>query len=296
VDGSWVLKFDGSNKVISSADNTPVPPPPAGNAVVNVPGTGPASVNAGAGHLTVNGGAGYDTISGGVGDYMIGGSGTLGGGLAGKGNCAVYTSSTGSILVDMQNGFGYGGAADGDVYVNMNQVRGTFQSNVLIGNSNGTDLKSGGNNSVLISTGGNGFELRPDGSGNVLVSTVGADRLVFDPAHGWMLGDDNIELGFNTAHGDAIDLSVLLGGGAIKLVGGGTVASNFFSTSAAGYNPKTGMGNINDYINIKDESDGSHVMFSATGNVKTAGTELVDLKFVHGLNAQTMLQDHNILV
>ena len=124
------------------------------------------------------------------------------------------------VLVDMQNGNGYGGTAEGDVYVNMNQVRGSLYSNVLIGSSNGTDLKSGGDNSVLISTGGNGYELRPDGSGNVMVSTVGADRVNFDPTHGWLLGDaNNIVLGFNPDHGDP-GLSLLLGGNPIAELNG----------------------------------------------------------------------------
>lgn len=294
--GSWSLSFDGSNKVIGSntCGNTTTPPPPAGNTVVNLPGGG-SSYTATAGNITVNGGTGWDTIQGGVGDYMIGGSGTLGGGLAGNGNCALYSASPGSVLVDMQNGFGYGGTAEGNVYVNMNQTRGSLYSNVLIGNSSGTDLKSGGNNSVLISTGGSGFEMRPDGSGNILVSTVGADRINFDPTHGWLLGDDNILLGFNAAHGDFLDLSLLLGGGSIKELNGQTTASNFFSTSAAGYNPATGTGDIRDYVKISDEADGSHVMFSATGQVQTAGTEILDMKFVHDLSVQTLYQNHNIV-
>src|SRR6185312_8785819 len=104
-DGAWALKFDGSGT--------------AANPVI-----------------------GFDTISGGIGDYMIGGSGTGGGGPGGNGNCAIYTDSAGPVLVDMQNGFGYGGTAEGNVLVNMNQVRGSFFTNVLIGNANGTDLKS----------------------------------------------------------------------------------------------------------------------------------------------------------
>ena len=74
-----------------------------------------------------------------------------------------------------------------------------------------------------------------------------------------------------------------------------TTASNFFSTSAAGYNAATGMGNINDYVSLVDEADGSHVMFSATGQVQTAGTEILDMKFVHGLSAQTLFAHNNIM-
>src|SRR6185312_8319315 len=153
-DGAWALKFDGSGTVIGyDADDHPLPapppPPPAGNTTVYVTKNGAAGVNGSAGHLTIDGNGsaanpviGFDTISGGIGDYMIGGSGTGGGGPGGNGNCAIYTDSAGPVLVDMQNGFGYGGTAEGNVLVNMNQVRGSFFTNVLIGNANGTDLKS----------------------------------------------------------------------------------------------------------------------------------------------------------
>jgi hypothetical protein len=298
-DGSWSLSFDGSNKVIGhDADDGSAtsPPPAAGLNEVTIPGTGAASFDASAlPPSLINGGLGWDTIQGGVGDYMIGGSGTAGGGVAGDGNCAVYSSSPGSVLVDMQNGFGYGGNADGDTYVNMNQARGSLFSNVLIGNVNGTDLKSGGNDSLLISTGGNGFELRPDGTGNVLVSTVGGDRVVFDSSHGWDLGDANIMLGFNLSHGTSLDLTAITHGSVINLINGTSIESDFHTTSAAGYNAATGTGDINDYVKIIDEADGSHVLFSATGQVQTAGTELIDLKFTHGLNVSSMYANHQIL-
>ena len=314
-DGEWQLTFDGIRKSIGSEHfgTSPAVPPPPGNTLVNLDTYNrvtlgklsadvATSFNASAGHMTVQGGTGWDTISGGVGDYMIGGSGTLGGGLAGgggaaaHGNCAVYSSSSASILVDMQNGFGYGGNAEGNVYVNMNQVRGSIGSNVLIGNSDGTDLKSGGNNSVLISTGGSGFEMRPDGYGNVLVSTVGADRVVFDSSHGWLLGDQNIMLGFNATRGDTLDLRLLLNGSTIKELGGATAASNFLTSSAVGYDMSTGMGNIAKYLSIVDRADGDHVMFSATGNVASAGTDILTLSMVHGLTTQSLEASHSLIL
>ena len=299
-DGSWSLSFDGTHKVIghdAGHGQKPPPPPAAGLPEIDLPGSGPAGFDASKlPPSLINGGLGWDTVQGGVGDYIIGGSGTLGGGLAGNGNCAVYTASPGSVLVDMQNGFGYGANAEGNVYSNINQARGSFFSNVLIGNSNGTDLKSGGDNSLLISTGGVGFELRPDGSGNVLVSTAGGDRLTFDPSHAWKLGDENnIMLGFNLDHGATIDLRPLMGGGPIGVVGGPSITSNFHAVSAAGYSAVTGTGDITDYLKMVDQADGSHLLFSASGQVATAGTELIDLKFTHGLDVATMYANHQIL-
>jgi hypothetical protein len=310
--GEWKLRFDGTNKTIGSEhddDRASAPPlPPAGNTLVNLDTYNlvtlgkPSPVvatfyNASAGHMTVSGGLGWDTISGGVGDYMIGGSGTLGGGLAGQGNCAVYSSSTAAVLVDLQNGFGYGGNAEGNVYVNINQARGSRGANVLIGNSNGSDLKSGGDNSVLISTGGNaGFEMRPDGRGNLLVSTVGADRVVFDPTHGWKLGDDNIMLGFSVPHGDTLDLRMLLDGTTIKQLSGPNVVSNFRTALASGYDASTGTGDIAAYLAIVDRADGSHVMFGATGNVASGGTEILTMSMVHGLTTQSLNASHSLMV
>lgn len=291
--GAWALQFDGTATAIGAnagaASPTPPPPPPGNTALYVSTNGADRGINATAGHITVYGNGspadpvvGWDTISGGVDDYMIGGDGTGGGGAGGHGNCALYHSGPGSVLVDMQNGRGYGGSAEGNVLVNMNQVRGSAFSNVLIGKTTGTDLKSGGSDSLLISTGGRGFELRPDGSGNVLVSTVGADMFRFDPAHGWALGDDNIALGFNPAHGDTLDLS---------LIGG-----NFHDASAAGYNPATGAGDISDYVRFIDQADGDHLLYSPTGNVQTAGVELLDMKLVHGLNAASLYQSRNLLL
>jgi hypothetical protein len=291
-DGNWSLTFDGSGRTIghyAGEKPTAPPAPPAGNTQVDngaatpVPPDGPNAFfyNGSAGDITFDGltdnGApvsDFDTVSGGVGDYIIGGSAPhtvpAGGGLA-LGNCAIYTDSSTPVLVDGQNGYGYGGTAEGNVLVNINQIRGSLNSNVLIGNTDGTDLKSGGNGSILISTGGNGYELRPDGSGNVLVSTVGGNRVVFDPTHGWALGDRNTMLGFNPTHGDYLDFSL--------------IPSSF----AAG-------DSINDYVHLVDGPGGEAVMFSATGNVATAGIDVLDLDLVHGLTAQGLYSSHNLVI
>jgi len=116
----------------------------------------------------------------------------------------------------------------------------------------------------------------------VLVSTVGADLIKFDPTHGWALGDDNILLGFNVAHGDVLDLAL--------------IGSNFYSTSAAGYNASTGTGDIDEYVALVQQADGEHLMFSPTGNVQSAGIELLDMKLTFGLSVASLYQSHNLLI
>ena len=308
-DGSWSLRFDGTHTVIgheAGDPKTPPPPPVAGLPVVDVvpvtllgqppsDGSGAAfydgaSKKTGSGavaELIRGNAAGWDTFQGGVGDYMIGGAGTAGGGLPGKGNCAVYTASRGSILVDMQNGHGYGGNAEGNTYDNMNQVRGSFHTNVLIGDSNGTDLKSGGDNSLLVSTGGQGFEMRPDGRGNVLVSTAGGDRVTFDASHDWQLGDDNIMLGFDPAHGCSIDLTALDTAKTLAVLGGGTVVPAW----------QAGSSQITDFVRFADVAkDGTHVFYDPLGHAQGGGGyDLIDLKFTHGLDVRTLYDNHQIL-
>lgn len=290
-DGSWRLHFHGADTVIGHdpdsdcPSNGPPPPPDDNELVLLAPST--RSYNAVRGHVTVDGGTGWATVQGGVGDYLIGGTGTLGGGQNGKGNCALYSLSPGSILVDMENGRGYGGTAEGNILVNQNQVRGSLFSNVLIGAHTGSDMKSGGDNSLLISTGGRGYEMRPDGGGNVLVSTVGQDWVLFDPTKGWHLGDQNIMLGFaagrgglgsdGVVRGDFLDLRMLTTASRSNFHTGGTPAD------------------INDYVRIVDQVDGSHVMFDPYGNVAGAGVEILALKFVHNLDVDTLYARGNIV-
>ena len=302
-DGTWRLHFAGSTVRIGSGAATPPPPPPAGNTLVGIENGTAVHYDASAGGLTVDGtrpaaGAanpvpGNDTIFAGVRDYLIGGSpahqvAAVGDPNGNVGNCVIFTAAknssvpAGSVLVDMQNGRGYGSNAEGNVYVDINQVRGSLQSNVLIGNATGTDLKSGGGNSVLISTGGDGYELRPDGSGNVLVATIGRDRVLFDPQHGWKPGDQTTMLGFESGNAAYLDLSLL----------GATI----HDPAAAGFNPLTGMGNINDYVKLAEAADGEHVLFSAAGQVNISYVDLVDLKLTHGLTADGLLAHGGLVI
>jgi len=305
-DGSWSLTFDGSGNTIGHYAGEPAvapPPPPPGNTLVNtlvnpdLPGDkwteiapNEYSADASKGNITFDGtqapAPSFDTVQGGVGDYIIGGTAVspgatreFSGGLA-LGNCAIYSESTSPVLVDGENGYGYGGSAEGNVLVNINQLRGSVNySNVLIGETTGTDLKSGGNNSILISTGGDGYELRADGYGNVLVSTVGADRVLFYPSKGWELGDLNTMLGFNPVHGDFLDLSLI---------------TNDFVP---------GSSNINSFVQLVDGPNGEAVMFNSqmfngsTPNLATTQwVDLLNLDLTHGLTAQGLYNNHNLVL
>ncbi|MCW3473792.1 hypothetical protein [Limobrevibacterium gyesilva] len=300
-DGSWILNFAGSNQTVvhtAGGGNANAPaPPPAGNTELGIATATAVVYNGAAGNQTINGQAngdspaviGNDTIFGGVGDYMIGGLAPHQVTAAGNvGNCAIYTTAAGSsvapgsVLADMEDGRGYGSNAEGNTFVNIDQVRGSLFSNVLIGSSSGTDLKSGGDNSILISTGGQGYELRPDGTGNVLVSTVGGNRILLDPTHAWSLTDTTTMLGFNAGNHDYIDLSL--------------ISTDFHTPAAAGYNPLTGTGDITDYVKLVDQADGEHLIFDPAGNVQAGGYDILDLKLLHGLDAQSLYNNGNIVL
>ena len=220
--------------------------------------------NASAGHVTWDGRQtaagpvdGADTVFGGVGDFYYGGTQPHAVLPPGNdGNCLIYTRATnspvaaGSVLVDMQHAVGYGSNAEDNHFVNFDQVRGSLQSNVLIGSAAGSDLKSGGGNSVLISLGGVGYELRPDGNGNVLVSTVGADRILLDPTHAWDPTFHTTLVGFNPAHGAYIDLTLVP-----QLKVASTLYSEFHNISFAGDPTK--------FLSITDDIVGSHLWLTA---------------------------------
>jgi hypothetical protein len=279
--GAWELQFGGTDLKIgsgfhaawmehgpSAALNQLPGAPPAGN--VDVTLDTPQTYDGSAGNENIFGSSGRDIIVGGPNDYMNGEGGL---------NCAAYTGSD-PVLIDLQHGHGYGGNAAGDSYVNMEQARGSAEGSVLIGNSDGSDLKSGGADSVLISTGGTGpnaigvtDELRPDGPNCLLVATVGTNNVVFDPTHGWQLGDAETMVGFNPATGDCLNLT------------------------AAAQNWVQGQSNIADYVKLVDASDGTHVMFDPTGHIATTGgTEVIDLALDRGLNVQQLYANHNIAI
>ena len=291
--GSYELDFAGSDVELEYEAGEhghagTVPVAPAGNSTIYAAVNGRVTANASAGHVTWDGRGsaanpvvGSDTVFGGVGDFYIGGTAPHAVLPAGNdGNCLIYTAATqstvapGSVLVDMQHAVGYGSNAEDNHFVNFDQVRGSLQSNVLIGSAAGSDLKSGGGNSVLISLGGTGYELRPDGTGNVLVSTVGADRVLLDATHAWNSSFQTTLLGFNAAHGTYIDLSLM---------------SKDKVLMAAIHADATA------FLHITDDSAGSHLLFSAD-KFASSSHDILDMPMVHGLDVATLVANKTLIV
>lgn len=100
---------------------------------------------------SLNGGDGRDTLDGGAGsDFLDGGAGI---------DFLLYGSSNSGVMVDLEAGFGAGGDADGDVYVNIERIIGSNFADHLIGDDNdnliegndGADTLEGGAGKDVIS-------------------------------------------------------------------------------------------------------------------------------------------------
>ncbi len=135
------------------------------------------TLDGGAGNDTLRGGVGADTLNGGTGnDTLRGGPGadTLDGG-AGE-DWADYTDSRGGVMVDLSQGTGIGGDAQGDRLSNIENIEGSAHNDVLTGDDGNNELVGNGGNDTL--NGGMGNDTLNGGAGNdTLAGGTGDDML-----------------------------------------------------------------------------------------------------------------------
>jgi Ca2+-binding RTX toxin-like protein len=121
----------------------------------------------------LDGGAGNDTLSGGAGnDVLIGGAGAdiL---IGGPGRDAVsYATSRSGVFIDLARGIGSGRDAQGDTFVEIENVIGTNAADTLIGDEGENELYGLAGNDLLI--GGGGADLLDGGMGVDTASYIGA--------------------------------------------------------------------------------------------------------------------------
>lgn len=104
-------------------------------------------IDGGSGRDTVVGGAGADTLTGGRGiDWLD------------------YSSSASAVTVDLENGSGEGGDAEGDVVSGFENLVGSDFDDLLIGNQDPNNLLGGDGDDTLV--GGSGADTLQGGSGN----------------------------------------------------------------------------------------------------------------------------------
>ena len=119
------------------------------------------SISAAEGNDTIHAAAGADTMDGGTGD-----------------NWVYYDMSRLGVSVDLKQGTGHLGFAEGDTYANIHNIKGSTASDTLIGDDFGDTIDgNGGKDSVQGGIGNDYFY--SDGSGNSIDGGDGNDTLSF---------------------------------------------------------------------------------------------------------------------
>lgn len=147
-------------------------------------GAGNDTIDGGSGNDKMKGGSGEDTFLGGVGaDAMDGGIGT---------DIVDYSASEAGIKVYLSTGNGYGGQAEGDSFVSIEDVFGSHYQDLLIGNGGNNTLNGSAGNDRII--GGAGNDTIVGGHGvDQLTGGLDADTFAFRASwSGGMSGQDVI--------------------------------------------------------------------------------------------------------
>lgn len=142
--------------------------------------TGADTLNAGAGNDTIYGGAGNDAIYGGAGaDTIDGGDGV---------DRAIYTDQTADLTLYLDGTPGSGGAAQGDVLIDVENISGgsgndtiygNEASNVLHGYAGSDQLSGGDGDDVLQGWGGADLIDGGNGSDRAIYSDVTVDTVIY---------------------------------------------------------------------------------------------------------------------
>ncbi|PCG14153.1 MULTISPECIES: cadherin domain-containing protein [Sphingomonas] len=209
-------------------------------------GSGDDRLLGGAGVDTLRGGEGNDTLAGGAdADVLVGGSGL---------DTADYSASAGAVRIDLNDGVGHGGDAEGDALSGIENLTGSAGNDRLTGDGNANVLTGGAGDDYL--TGGAGADTLAGGAGvdtadySTSRSGVSVDLATgfaqFGDAEGDRLSD--IENVVGSAYGDQLRAgatgSILTGGagddmliagrGADVIAGGTGIDTASFAGSAAG--------------------------------------------------------------
>ncbi|MGK9237339.1 M10 family metallopeptidase C-terminal domain-containing protein [Inquilinus limosus] len=161
-------------------------------------GSGADRVDGGAGDDKLYGGSGNDELEGGVGNDILEGAAGADALVGGEGvDTASYASSASGVRVDLGHGTASGGDAEGDTLSGIEQVFGSAQNDLLVGDQGANTLWGSGGNDVL--QGGGGADSLKGGAG--------ADRFVYAAASDSTAVARDAIRDFET--GDRIDLSAI---------------------------------------------------------------------------------------
>src|SRR5262245_17059216 len=167
----------------------------------------------------LKGGRGADTLKGGAGaDFLDGGADI---------DTASYAFSTAGVGVNLSTGRGFGGEAEGDVLVNIENVVGSSFNDSLIGDAGRNELYGQDGDDVILANDGDDYV--DGGAGNdLLAGGAGIDTLL----------------------GNAGDDTLKGGGGADTLTGGdGSDTVSYYAMSAG----------VLVYLYLGSDSEGAHL-------------------------------------
>lgn len=210
---------------------------------------------------TLEGGLGNDLLAGNGGtDLMNGGAGT---------DTASYALSTQGVLVDLANGVGFRGDAEGDTLISIENLIGgdgddtligSSQANVIEGGTGGDAIFGGGGNDTLTGDAGNDLVLG-DGGKDRIDGGIGDDRLLGGGGSDIVNGGDG-----NDTIGGGGGNDTLNGGDGNDTINGGAGADTI-NGGAGDDILKGGDGN-----DILTAGQGSDQLFGGNGNDQLIGS------------------------
>lgn len=202
------------------------------------------TLNGGLGADTLRGGAGNDTLVGAAGaDAIFGGSGV---------DTVNYKGSNAAVSVNLFNGIGAGGHAQGDTFNGVERVVGSNFADVLIGSTAANRLSGGAGNDAM------------DGwlGADELIGGGGADNFIFDAA----LGAGNIDT--ITDYAPGVDAFLLANGVFTGLAAGALAAAAFrVGASAADASDRIIYNSVSGavYFDADGAGGAAQIQFAALG-------------------------------
>jgi Ca2+-binding RTX toxin-like protein len=158
-------------------------------------GFGNDLLNGGDGEDTLKGGGGADVLYGDIGEDMLkggGGADVLDGGA--DFDMADYTLSSAGVFVSLINNVGAYGDAEGDTFMSIERVAGSFNADTLWGDNGGNTLEGNDGNDFL-----SGF-----GGGDYLIGGPGNDTLRGMDGEDHLYGDEGTDTLYGGAASDAL--------------------------------------------------------------------------------------------
>jgi Ca2+-binding RTX toxin-like protein len=169
-------------------------------------GFGNDLLNGGDGEDTLKGGGGADVLYGDIGsDTLKGGGGAdvLNGGAGWEFDTADYTLSSAGVFVSLIDNTARNGDAEGDTFISIEDVTGSFYADTLWGN-NGNNLLKGGDGNDFLSGFGDGDLLRGEEGTDTLYGGAASDTLVGGTDADIMYGEDGDDIYYVDNSGDMV--------------------------------------------------------------------------------------------